>query len=52
MGHGDLVSQAEDVADQVSSCPRQMRVLSRPHWAGTLCGCVKHLAVESSKIRA
>lgn len=31
MGHGDLMSQAEDVADQVSSPPRETSTLSRPH---------------------
>lgn len=30
MGHGDLMSQAEDVADQVSSSPRETHTLSRP----------------------
>lgn len=31
MGHGDLMSQAEDVADQVSSSTRETRTQSRPH---------------------
>lgn len=31
MGHGDLMSQAEDVADQVSCSTRETRTQSRPH---------------------
>lgn len=30
MGHGDLMSQAEDVADQVSLSPRDTHTLNRP----------------------
>lgn len=35
MTHGDLMSQAEDVADQVSSSARGTRTQNRPHRAET-----------------
>lgn len=50
MGHGDLMSQAEDVADQVSSSPRETLSLSGYSGSTLLPNSVKMLVFLCSSV--